>query len=180
MHTATNFEIKAKITDPRHIRDLLKDFQAKFIGTDHQTDIYFKVPQGRLKLRKGNIENALIFYNREDIKEQKQSDVTFQKLPPDNSVADILGAALGILTIVEKTREIYFVDNVKFHIDNVTDLGHFVEIEAISENNQFPTQYLSEQCDYYMKALSIKEEDLVAESYSDSFIADLENETAEI
>jgi len=35
------------------------------------------------------------------------------------------------LVTVEKIREIYFIDTVKFHLDTVSDLGYFVEIEAI-------------------------------------------------
>ena len=35
--------------------------------------------------------------------------------------------------MIDKEREIYFVGNVKIHIDAVRGLGHFVEIEAIDE-----------------------------------------------
>ena len=34
---------------------------------------------------------------------------------------------------MDKKREIYFIHNVKFHIDNVKNLGTFIEIEAIDE-----------------------------------------------
>jgi predicted adenylyl cyclase CyaB len=36
-----------------------------------------------------------------------------------------------VLATVDKHREIYFVGNVKFHLDTVEGLGTFVEIESI-------------------------------------------------
>ena len=39
--------------------------------------------------------------------------------------------SIGIKVVVEKTRKIYFVDNVKIHFDEVENLGSFVEVEAI-------------------------------------------------
>ena len=37
---------------------------------------------------------------------------------------------MGIKAIVKKKREIYYIRNVKFHIDEVPGLGSFAEIEA--------------------------------------------------
>ena len=64
--THVNVEIKARCDELDRIRNILKELRADFKGTDHQIDTYFRVPSGRLKLREGNIENYLIFYERED------------------------------------------------------------------------------------------------------------------
>ena len=55
-----NIELKACCTKQETIRDILRSRGADFRGTDSQTDTYFIVPHGRLKLREGNIENALV------------------------------------------------------------------------------------------------------------------------
>ncbi|MBS1562896.1 MAG: adenylate cyclase, partial [Bacteroidetes bacterium] len=57
--SSINIEIKARTTRTDEIRQLLLGEGAEFRGTDHQTDTYFNVPKGRLKLRQGNIENNL-------------------------------------------------------------------------------------------------------------------------
>lgn len=124
-----NIEIKARCSDHERVRKILKSQNAVFIGTDHQVDTYFKVQHGRLKLREGNIENSLIFYAREDIEGPKKSEVILIPNPPP-LLKDLLSKALGILVVVDKEREIYFIDNVKFHLDTVEDIGAFVEIEA--------------------------------------------------
>ena len=88
------------------------------------------------QLREGTIENALIYYERENQAEPKQSNVIVTQTRPDSTLKALLSHALGILVVVEKQREIYFIDNVKFHIDAVNGLGHFIEIEAIGQDRR--------------------------------------------
>lgn len=163
-----NVEIKARCKNPSTVRQYFIDHAAEYKGLDHQTDTYFNVPNGRLKLREGNIENNLIFYERSNQAGPKDSHFHLVRIEDAAALKEVLTKANGIKTIVEKNREIYYIGNVKFHIDEVPGLGHFVEIEA--GNILFPemTQaQLKEQCDLYMKELGIREEDLLESSYSD-------------
>ena len=162
-----NIEIKAKCNDHEKIRAILKSRNADFKGTDHQNDTYFKVNNGRLKLREGNIENFLVFYEREDKEGPKQSDVILFKSDPNSSLKEILLTSLGTLVVVDKQREIYFIENVKFHIDTVKNLGTFMEIEAIDSNGSFGKEKLLEQCQNYLDLFSIPKNDLISVSYSD-------------
>ncbi len=161
-----NFEIKAKCTEPQRIRNILKILNAKFIGTDRQIDTYFNVKDGRLKLREGNIEKQLIFYRRSNEAKPKKSDVILYKSDDYPTLKQILSAALGIKIVVEKQREIYFVKNVKIHIDTVEGLGNFVEIEAQGDSST-PDELLRNQCYDFLKILGISEENLISLSYSD-------------
>jgi predicted adenylyl cyclase CyaB len=165
--TQLNIEIKAKCDNQDWIREVLKSHRAEFKGVDHQIDSYFKVNSGRLKLREGNIENSLVHYDREDKEGPKQSNVTFYKSADKTSLKEILTNALGILVVVDKSSEIYFIDNVKFHIDSVKDLGTFVEIEALDAEGSIGKDRLLEQCQYYLDLFKIKQEDLISNSYSD-------------
>ena len=166
----SNIEIKASSVNHAGIREILKSKNAEFKGVDHQVDIYFNVKSGRLKLREGNIENHLIHYNRENKSGPKQSDLILYKPTPGSNLKEILIKALGILVVVEKRREIYFIDNVKFHLDEVNGLGTFVEIEAIDSVGSMEKEKLFKQCNYYCKLFKINNEDLVAESYSDMLL----------
>ncbi len=162
-----NIEIKAKSKDSGKIRQVLKSLKADYRGTDHQIDTYFKVRNGRLKLREGNIENYLIHYDRKNEKGPKQSNVTLFKAPADPSLKKVLLSALAELVVVDKKREIYFIKNVKFHIDEVKGLGSFVEIEAIDKDGLIGKKKLLEQCNRYMELFGINKSDLVSCSYSD-------------
>lgn len=165
-----NVEIKAQSAYAKEIHDLLVAQQAEFIGTDYQTDTYYQVPNGRLKLRQGNIENSLIHYFRNDQAGPKRSDVSLYKTGAAQELHELLGSALQVLTVVAKRRAIYFLENVKFHIDEVDGLGDFVEIEAIDRDGSLGEAKLREQCEYYLKLFRIKPEELIEVSYSDLMI----------
>jgi predicted adenylyl cyclase CyaB len=162
-----NYEFKAKTGDPDKLERKLLGLNPVFKGEDHQIDTYFNVPSGRLKLREGNIENALIYYERPDIAGAKQADIILYKHSPEKSLRDILAKVYGIKTIVDKTRRIYFIENVKFHFDIVENLGTFVEVEAIDETGEAGMEKLMEQCNKYFLFFGLDKSDLVDKSYSD-------------
>ena len=162
-----NVEIKAIVNDPSFVRNYLVDHSAIFKGIDEQTDTYFNVHAGRLKLREGNIENNLIFYNRTNQAGPKSSNFNLVKIDDAKELKEVLERSCGIKMIVRKKREIYYIDNVKFHIDEVPGLGSFIEIEAGNILADKTESELLDQCNYYLKEFGIKEDDLIAESYSD-------------
>lgn len=167
-----NIEIKARCFHPEKVEAFLLSNNARFIGLDHQKDTYFNVPAGRLKLRQGNIENSLIFYNRPNQQGPKQSDFSLSKIAEGPATEALLEKALGIKVVVDKFRKIFFIDNVKFHLDEVPGLGSFVEIEAGNiEDPSRTIESLHEQCDYYMRAFEISNNDLIHHSYSDMLLA---------
>jgi adenylate cyclase class 2 len=163
------FEFKATLRNEKHVRAVLKERRAKFVGTDHQMDTYFYVPHGRLKVREGDNENALIFYERPNDRGARASKVQMLELPPGNPVKAILSEALGVLAVVDKQREIYFVDNVKIHLDRVRGLGKFVEVEAISRTASLDE--VRAQAREFQRLFEIAPEDFVGESYSDLMVA---------
>ena len=166
-----NFEFKAKHNNIAAAEERLKALDPLFIGEDHQLDTYFNVPNGRLKLREGLIEHALIFYERTNVAGAKQSDVTLYQHKPDQALKQILTQSLGIKAIVDKKRKIYFIGNVKFHFDRVDDLGTFVEVEAIDKDGSIGLEKLKQQCREYQQLLRVQEADFIAESYSDLLLA---------
>jgi adenylate cyclase, class 2 len=118
-------------------------------------------------LREGNIENNLIFYERNNLPGPKSSQFNLVKVEDAKGLKEVLTRSMGIKVIVKKKREIYYINNVKFHIDEVPGLGSFVEIEAGNILADFSQEELKVQCDFYMKEFRIKEEDLIDVSYSD-------------
>ncbi len=163
-------EIKARCEFPDKIHQILKEKNAVYKGIDHQVDTYFQTNNGRLKLRQGTIENTLIFYNRPDQEGPKLSKVLLHKPTEPDSLNKVLSAAMDVKVVVDKQRHIYFIDNVKFHVDEVKGLGSFAEIEAIDETGKISIDVLQKQCDAYMALLEIKQSDLIHYSYSDMLL----------
>ena len=166
-----NVEIKARCSDLARVRAVLRAEGARRVGEDHQVDTYFRARRGRLKLRQGTIENALIFYDRPDRKGPKRSDVTLVPTEHGGALKAALTAANGVRTVVEKTREIYFVDNVKVHLDRVRGLGSFIEVEAIDEAGRLGEEHLQAQCEHFLSLFDVATDDLVEASYSDLLMA---------
>jgi predicted adenylyl cyclase CyaB len=166
-----NVEFKAKVETLDFYENLLLQLHPTFIGTDHQIDTYFIVPNGRLKLREGNIENALIQYDRANVADIKQSDIMLYKHAPNSILKEILVKQMGVKAIVDKIRKIYFINNVKFHFDEVKNLGFFLEVEAIDDKGIFTSEQLKQQCDEYFALFQLTQSQLMEQSYSDLIMA---------
>ena len=163
-----NFEFKARLRNESQVRAALKRLRARYVGTDRQVDTYFNVEAGRLKIREGKIENALIFYHRTNSAKARRSSVELMLLPRRNPLRLILGEAIKPKVVVDKRREIYFVGNVKIHLDNVRRLGKFVEVEAITRTGSMRrarTQALK-----FQKLFGVAAGDIVPLSYSDMIL----------
>ena len=167
MSAHKNVEIKAKAPNGEKIRKYLESHATKKLGVDHQIDTYFNCYDGRLKPRQGNIENTLIHYKRSNQAGPKVSEVNLFHTKGQPGLKELLRASNGIKVVVDKHRDIFFIDNVKFHIDDVVGLGHFVEIEAIDEFGELGFEHINQQCQYYLNLFEIKDSELVEVSYSD-------------
>ena len=168
-----NIEIKACTSEHNFIREFLNNHGAVFKGVDHQIDTYFPVRNGRLKIREGDIENCLIHYDRDNKSGPKRCEYNIIKFKPNDPVLrrlkEILMGSIGVLTVVNKEREIYFLGNTKFHIDTVKGLGKYFEIEVIN-TGEADESMLKKQCENYLEKLRIKDEQLTNESYSDMML----------
>ena len=162
-----NFEFKARSADNDALEKKLLTLDPQFIGEDLQVDTYFNVSNGRLKLREGKIENALIWYERKNEAEAKVSKILLYQHAPDPSLKIILIKVLGIKVVVEKKRRIYFIGHIKFHFDTVPGLGTFVEVEAIDRTGDIGLPQLQQDCEKYASLFNIQSNDYIPHSYSD-------------
>lgn len=166
----TNIEFKAHTKNIKTAEEKLLTLDPLFIGEDLQTDTYYKVPHGRLKLREGNIENALIYYERENLAGSKQSNVILYPHIPSAQLKILLEKVHGVKVVVTKRRRIYFIDNVKFHFDTVDNLGEFIEVEAIDKDGTIAVSTLQRQAEEYSNFFEITSQDFIDLSYSDMLV----------
>ncbi len=165
----TNIEFKARMRDEKRVRAALKALHPRVAGTDHQVDTYFHTSSGRLKLRQGNIENALIFYQRQNSARVRPSRVLlceFSDPEEMRALKKVLASALGVAAVVDKVREIYYVDNVKIHLDRVRHLGKFLEVEAFVKKNG-KLRGARKQADEIRELFGVRPQDIFSRSYSD-------------
>ncbi len=134
-----NVEIKARVDAPEWARmHQVAASQAERGPIQlYQVDTYFRTAVGRLKLRE--FENGaaeLIFYHRPDQAEAKLSDYRLIPCPAPVELKATLTQTNGVLVVVEKRRVVYFGGPTRIHLDDVTGLGKFVELEVVVERSR--------------------------------------------
>lgn len=161
-------ELKAKVDNLEPIRNKLKALKAKHVGTFQQTDTYFDVPKGRLKLRQiNNQRTQLIYYEREDTPEPKRSKVFILEIPESKTFAALLKKILKVKATVKKTREIYTHQRTQIHLDTVESLGCYVEFERKTPNTTKEIEGNTLLLQKLMETLEISPANLEKRSYSD-------------
>lgn len=160
-------ELKARVDEHNFFRKKLIALGAKYTGTFQQSDHYFIVPEGRLKLRavEGNNKAELIYYERENIAGPKNDDAFILRVHKLDDLKNALQKILAPLIVIEKSREIYLYNEVQIHLDTVKKLGKFIEFEKqTSDENIRKDRRILEGL---MEKLKISPENLETLSYSD-------------
>ena len=133
-----------------------------------QKDTYFQVPEGRLKLREEGERAELIFYRRPDRAGPRTSEYEIVPVESATALADLLGDALGVVSVVMKRRRLYLFGSVRIHIDSVMSLGDFLEFEAVMDQGDEEEAAAADMLiARLMKEFSVSPEDLVGQSYCD-------------
>jgi predicted adenylyl cyclase CyaB len=132
-----NVEIKARITD-------IEALAAKVVGLADrgpielvQDDTFFTCAAGRLKLRsfsKGKGE--LIFYRRADQPGPKESFYVRSPTSAPETLREALTLAYGQAGRVQKHRTLFMVGRTRVHLDRVSGLGDFLELEVVLQDHE--------------------------------------------
>ncbi len=164
---AKNIEIKARVHDLERVTEIAARLSDSPEETLQQEDIFFNVPQGRLKLRifSGGA-GQLIFYERDDHPQPKASRYFLSKIDDPYSLLDVLSRALGVRGVVKKMRRLYLVGQTRVHLDEVESLGSFLELEVVLRENQSDDDGRNIAQDL-MRQLEIDESDLLSGAYVD-------------
>lgn len=164
---ATNIEIKARVEDWEGLRELVEKLSDTPCVTLLQEDTFFRAPRGRLKLRVLAPDSGqLIYYEREDASGPKRSNYLISGTADPDALKAVLAACLGIRGVVRKRRLLYQVGNTRIHLDEVEDLGTFVELEVVLSPGQSEGQGEAAAAEL-MARLGIEDSDWVEVAYID-------------
>ena len=166
-----NVELKATDPDPDRSLAVCLELGAQDRGVLVQRDTYFRVPEGRLKLREETPGGAaLIQYRRPDEAVARESRYRIAPVEDGAALRAALDAALGTLVVVDKERHLLLWEGVRIHLDAVRGLGTFVELEGVAA----PGSDLSEESARVARlseALGLDETRILADTYSDRLLA---------
>ena len=162
-----NIEIKAKAVDfnrQKKIAETLSDIPAEQIW---QEDIFFKISKGRLKLRIFDCRSGeLIYYMRTDSSGPKVSKYEISVTNEPESLKNILKSSLGVRGVIKKQRTLYKIGFTRIHFDQVEDLGNFIELEFVMQDNSSKNEAL-QTVRNLMEKLEIQDKHLINKAYID-------------
>ena len=164
---AANIEIKARASNfnrQKMITETLSDIPGEQIW---QEDIFFKISKGRLKLRifdSGSGE--LIYYMRADSSGPKVSQYQISATNEPESLRSVLASSLGVRGIIKKQRTLYKIGHTRIHFDQVKDLGNFIELEFVMQDNTSKNEAL-QTIKNLMEKLEIQDNHLINTAYID-------------
>lgn len=139
-------EIKAKINNPKEAFEKIKDFGGVYSHTEIQRDIYFngddrdfKKTDEALRIREipdgDNFINILTFKGPKldsETKTRKEIEVTIDD--KENMTDILINLGYKPSAIVNKVRRIFKYDEYTITVDKLNELGHFIEIEYVTED----------------------------------------------
>lgn len=170
-----NIEFKARCWDQQEIRGRLAEEGVALERRMRQVDTYFKVAEGRLKLREidpgtnraadGGGEAQLVQYFRPDESAARQSDYIVVPVEQPEALKQALTRAMGVSVVVDKVRELYLWDHTRVHLDAVKGLGTFVELETVIRGQS--AENARAECERIRKTLGIDTDDILSVSYAD-------------
>jgi homotetrameric cytidine deaminase len=163
-----NVELKARDPDPDATAARCVALGAEDQGVLVQRDTYFAARHGRLKLRQsGNGDDELIAYRRADADEPTESTYVRAAVTEADSLHEALHAALDTVVVVAKRRRLFIWENVRIHLDDVDDLGTFLELEVVVAPDESDLTDARAKVARLRDELAIEDVALVAEGYSD-------------
>ncbi|MGA9723324.1 MAG: class IV adenylate cyclase [Candidatus Binatus sp.] len=160
----TNLEAKFRLIDLAKAEARATALGYARRATLNQRDTFFRVANGKLKLREENGSAVLIYYHRSEAGPLMLSDYEIVPVADPVRTLRILDSAIGTLAVVEKVRILMMRDNVRLHLDVVANLGKFGEIEAVIADGDDPERSRA-AVDEILAALAVSQSDLIDVSY---------------
>jgi predicted adenylyl cyclase CyaB len=164
---ARNVEIKARVVDLADVRRKASDLATGPSEVLTQTDTFFVVPTGRLKVREfSDGTGELIAYHRDDRFGPKESQYAIVRVADARALCHALSQVLPVRGRVVKRRELFLVGRTRVHLDQVEQLGSFVELEVVLLDGE-PVESGEREARTLMSRLGISDQLLLPEAYID-------------
>lgn len=160
-----NVEFKAELRDLALARTLCRQIKAAWVATLEQTDTYFRLAEGRLKRREAAGQaTEWILYHRPDRAAARVS--RFRILSQAQAELRFGASVPSVWVVVKKTRSVWMHSGVRIHLDQVEELGTFLELEALITPRQ-PLPECYRQVQLLGQAFAPVLGEVLSQSYSD-------------
>ena len=162
-----NIEIKAILNDRERVENTVTRLTVVPPQLIAQEDHFFCCDEARLKLRILTPDSGeLIRYERTNAPKIRSSRYLIARTADPAIMLEILTKALGKAGVVRKERTLYLVGQTRVHLDQVSDLGDFLELEVVLRPEQSKEEG-KRIADGLLSTLGINRTDIIGEAYVD-------------
>lgn len=166
-----NVEIKARLPSLEEAIATAKALSGNEGTILKQSDTFFQCQGKRLKLRQDSASGSmLIVYDRNNQMGPKLSDFDICPISDADGLERVLGLAYGVKGKVVKTRHLFMVGQTRVHLDEVEDLGIFLEFEVQLKDTD-SLEKGTEIANDLMEKFKVKKCDLIEGAYMDLLLA---------
>lgn len=130
-----NLEAKFRVPDLSAAQAAAIAMGYKPAGLLIQHDTFFRVANGKLKLREEEGRAYLVGYVRADRNALQLSEYDLVPVSNPEAIKALLVTTLGVLAEVRKRRTLLLHEHVRLHLDEVEGLGTYGEIEAVLDTD---------------------------------------------
>ena len=170
---AQNLELKIKLESPEIVELILKENEVQLSEILNQKDIYYSIVNGLLKLRVEGDKYFLIKYLRDESGNDRWSNYEIIQLT-NGDAENFLSDIFNVETTVIKTRKLFWLLNTRIHIDEVENLGNFLELETIVEGDKKDAR---NRFDKVVELLNLDLSKQIKCSYRDLLLEKMNNDT---
>lgn len=160
-------EVKAPLASFQSIRNKVKEISGKRIFRGRQIDIYFQHPCKKfeetdetLRIRKVK-DKAYLTYKGPRLNSSLKARLEMEVTVSDFNLIGKILVRLGFKPVmkIKKFRETWLIDDMHINLDDVEELGKFIEIEIISKEIE------EEKILKTLEKLGIEKKKIIKETY---------------
>ncbi len=153
-------EIKAKFEDRGAIESRLRELGAVEEKQKHQIDEYYNHPSRdtrktkeyiRLRYKPGSKQGVFAYHVNLQDGVNREHEVSVDDIAVFKQI--LSGFGFPILGVIDKQRKVYSLDSFTITIDEVKDIGNFVEIEV--DGSEYEISEKKEECAKMLEKLGI-------------------------
>jgi len=158
-------EIKATFDNKENIKNALKSLGAQEEKTKHQIDEYYNHPSRdtrktkeyiRLRFKPEDTKGIFAYHVNIADGVTKEYEVPVENLPVFHDI--LKGLNFPLLGVIDKKRETFKLGEFSITIDEVKDIGNFIEIETDGEESEIAEK--KAKCLEMLKKIGLSEKNL--------------------
>ena len=158
-------EARMRCPDYDGLRSRAIEIGSMYEGKDDQTDTYFGVPDGFMKIRETSLDqDHVLFYRRPNIADIHTCESFASHVTEIDSMRALLENAFGTRAVIRKTRETFVRQNCRILFDRLSKNRTFLTVRYDLGPGETPEE-ATRELETFLEAFDCDRTKRLAQSY---------------